>query len=84
MTIGEEERVSDINKEAKCQRIQLDTFPTSRMSSLSKRAKICTALSVYKICGSCPVFPAKPPAQKNTTCFQLLLQRYLMIKDENL
>lgn len=49
-----------------CQRIQPVTLSTSITSSLLKRASTCTALSVYKICGSCSTFPPNPPSEKHT------------------
>lgn len=45
-------------------RIQPDVLSISSISSLSKRAKTCTALSVYRIWGSCPMLPANPPARQ--------------------
>eukprot|EP00962_Isochrysis_galbana_P007719 scaffold2092_cov137-Isochrysis_galbana.AAC.4 len=37
------------------------TRSSSMVSSASKRARICTADSVYSMCASCPRLPAKPP-----------------------
>lgn len=53
-------------KPQKQQRIQFVTLSTSITSSLLNRASTCTALSVYKMCGSCPTFPPNPPSEQHT------------------